>query len=313
MSAPPQAAPAPAQAAMVPVTSCQLCGGTAVTKLFREDPYTVVRCARCSLVWVTPRHHTDLLHELVYGEHYWRSDAPRERGYADYTRDEKLYLRTFRRRMRFVRRQLPAGTRWKVLDVGCAAGFFLRVAREAGHDVYGVELSEPIAREARRHLGDAHVHVGMLDGARGPGFERGSFDLVTLWDVVEHVPDPQALLQQARAMLRPGGVLILETQNVTSRFARLLGPRWHHYKHAEHLYHFDPRTIRELLAQAGFQVAAITPRFGGKYVSLRFIVERSARLHRSLRWLLSPLQLLGGLSCYVNLRDEMLVVAHPTV
>src|SRR5690606_13692892 len=138
----------------------------------------------------------------------------------------------------------------------CAAGFFLRVMRDAGHDVRGVEVSAAIAAAARRELGDDRVFVGMLDDvpADRPGYARGSFDLVTLSDVVEHVPDPQRLLREARAMLKPGGHLLIETQNVDSWFARLLGPRWHHYKHEEHIYHFNPPTIRRLLDQADFEL-----------------------------------------------------------
>jgi hypothetical protein len=113
-------------------------------------------------------------------------------------------------------------------------------------------------------------------------------------------------------MLRPGGALILETQNVDSRFARLLGRRWQHYKHQEHLYHFNPATIARLLEQEGWEVVSNTPRFGGKYVSLSFIAERAGRLSPAAAFVLKPLNLLGRVSLYVNLRDEMVVVARPS-
>ena len=129
----------------------------------------------------------------------------------------------------------------KVLDVGCAAGFFLRVMKEHGDQVRGVELSPEIAHLAIQHLGEANIHVGQMADLPEdkPGFETHSFDLVTLWDVIEHVPDPQDLLRRAHRMLKPTGVLVIETQNVDSRFAGLLGRRWQHYKHEEHLYHFN--------------------------------------------------------------------------
>jgi 2-polyprenyl-3-methyl-5-hydroxy-6-metoxy-1,4-benzoquinol methylase len=278
--------------------------------MFEEPPYRVLRCVPCGLVFVTPRASEDTLHE-IYDAGYWQSSSPKLRGYADYAGDEPLYLKTFRRRMRLIRRYVAPVS--KVLDIGCAAGFFLRVMDEEGHDVYGVELSATIAAHAKQHLGAERIYVGTLDDlpTDRPGFEPHSFDLVSLWDVVEHVPDPQRLLRQAKEMLTPHGTLILETQNVDSTFAGLLGRRWQHYKHREHLYHFNKATITRVLEQSGFRTVHNTPSFGGKYVSLGFIAERAERLNRALRWLCKPLALIPRASLYVNLRDEMVVVARP--
>jgi SAM-dependent methyltransferase len=173
--------------------------------------------------------------------------------------------------------------------------------------VHGVELSAEIAQHAVSRFGFSQIHVGTLESAP---HENGSFDLVTLWDVVEHVPDPRALLARVHELLKPGGALVLETQNVDSSFARLLGPKWQHYKHDEHLYHFSPATLRRLLAGAGFDVVELTPRLGGKYVSFGFIAERAARLHPAVSALLAPLKAIERANVYVNLRDEMIVVAR---
>jgi 2-polyprenyl-3-methyl-5-hydroxy-6-metoxy-1,4-benzoquinol methylase len=194
------------------------------------------------------------------------------------------------------------------VDVGCAGGFFLSVLREAGWLVAGVVLSPQIASHARARFGIVELHVGTLDTA--PHTDQ-SFDLITMWDVVEHVPDPVALLAHARRLLKPNGVLLLETQNVDSRFAKLLGKRWQHYKHQEHLYHFNPATVQRLLQAAGLEIQSWTPRYGGKYVSFGFIAERAARLHPVLSWLLKPLSWFRNANLYVNLRDEMVVVARP--
>ena len=210
-----------------------------------------------------------------------------------------------------MRRYLPQG-KARILDVGCAAGYFLRVMAEKGHEVRGVEVSEAIAARAVEHLGTERVHIGTLDSvpADKPGYDKGSFDLVTMWDVIEHVPDPKQLLEEAKAMLRPDGHLILETQNVDSRFATLLGLKWHHFKHQEHIFHFNPDTVRRVLEQAGFEVVKLTSSFGGKYVSFDFIAERAARLNRAASLALRPLTLLRGANVYLNFHDEMVVVAR---
>jgi SAM-dependent methyltransferase len=296
---------------LVEVKSCQVCGSEQSDLMFEEPPHAVRRCTDCGLVFVTPRMGDDDLKREVYGDSYWKSDKPREHGYADYTDDEPLYLKTFQRRRALVEKHCPQ--RGRVLDIGCAAGYFLRVMQQEAWDTRGIELSPSIAAEARSHLGPKNVWIGTLDDLPDDteGFEPASFDLVTMWDVLEHVPNPQALLRQAHAMLRPGGTLILETQNVDSRFANLLGRRWHHYKHQEHLYHFNPSTLQQLLAQGGFEVVVNTPSYGGKYVSFSFIAERAARLHGVVSFLLKPMALLKNANLYLNFRDEMVVVARP--
>jgi 2-polyprenyl-3-methyl-5-hydroxy-6-metoxy-1,4-benzoquinol methylase len=268
--------------------------------------HTVVRCPSCGLAYTTPRLSPTALLQEIYDQSYWASASPKEQGYADYAADEPLYLRTFRRRSRLLRPfARPPG---RVLDVGCAAGYYLTVAREGGWEVAGVEPSQPIAALARERLPGAEIHVG--DVMNAP-FPAASFDLVTLWDVVEHTPDPVAFVQAAAALVKPGGILLLETQNVDSLFARLLGGRWQHYKHREHLYHFNPYTLRQLIERkAGLRLVHLTSFYGGKYVSPAFIAERVGRIHPLLSLLLRPLARLKGLGLYVNVFDELVAVCR---
>jgi SAM-dependent methyltransferase len=288
----------------VDVGTCALCGSSNFAVAFEEAPYSVRRCAVCTLVWVSPRRTAQGLRDL-YGEDYWRSDSPKTVGYGDYRQDEDLYLRTFRRRMKFVLRHGPRGG--KALDVGAAAGYFMKVLDENGFEPAGVELSAEIASHIREHFG-FDVHVGTLETAP---FSPASFDLITMWDVVEHLPDPVAVLTAARTLLKPSGALVIETQNVDSAFARLLGRRWHHYKHAEHLYHFNRRTIADLLRETGFRIEVLTPRFGGKYVSFDFVAERAGRIHPSVSNVLQRFAEGRSEGAYINVLDEMVLLARP--
>jgi 2-polyprenyl-3-methyl-5-hydroxy-6-metoxy-1,4-benzoquinol methylase len=288
------------------VPDCPMCGSERFTVAFEESPYSVRRCADCGLGWVTPRLSEAGLRAMYASDTYWRSASPKTRGYHDYRAAEPLYLKTFRRRLEFVLRDRPR--RGRALDVGCAAGFCMQVLSAAGFEAHGVEISAVIARHAQERLGLHSVHVGTLDGCPHP---PNSFDLITMWDVVEHVVDPVALLAKARELLRPDGVLVLETQNIDSAFARLLGRRWHHYKHGEHIYHFNPQTVRTLLRSAGFHVEKLTPRFGGKYVSFDFIAERATRLHPAVSAALRPITMFKSGAVYLNFMDEMVVIARP--
>lgn len=288
------------------VVACALCGSRERRRLFSDGAFAVVRCGGCGLGYTTPRLPQGALIEEVYDERYWRSAAPKERGYANYAAEEDLYLRTFRRRMAFVRAfATPPG---RLLDVGCAAGYFLTVAGAEGWTCAGVEPSRPIAEVARGRLPGVELHAGLLADAP---FAPAAFDLVTLWDVVEHTPDPVAFVRGAVAALRPGGVLILETQNLESPFARLMGRRWQHFKQREHLFHFSPATLRRLLErEAGLALLRMTRRYGGKYVSPAFIAERAGRVHPLLSRLLSPLARLDRSGLYVNLFDELVVACR---
>jgi SAM-dependent methyltransferase len=288
------------------VCRCPLCGSEHFTTAFEEPPYSLRRCQACGLGWASPRLSEDGLASLYADDRYWNSSSPKTLGYRDYRKQEALYMKTFRRRLGFVLRHGPRSGR--ALDVGCAAGFCMAALREVGFDVHGIEVSPAIARHASERFGLETVHIGTLESSP---FPDRSFDLITMWDVVEHVVDPASLLVKARALLRPEGRLVLETQNIDSAFARLLGRRWHHYKHAEHIYHFTPATLRGLLVSAGFAVEALTPRYGGKYVSLDFIAERAGRVHPLLSAALRPLASFEGVSIYCNLMDEMIAVARP--
>jgi len=283
---------------------CLFCGVHEERLRFRDDPYRVVECARCGHVYVNPRLPAERLHEM-YQEEYWSSERAKEFGYQQYLAEAPLYLRTYAMRAEVLAPYVQGPGH--VLDVGCAAGFFLKVMADAGWRTTGVEISAPMVAYARDTLGLSDMHRGDLLtvdlGAR-------RFDVIAMWDVIEHLERPQDHLARARELLADDGVLVLETQNVASRFARLMGPRWQHYKHEEHLYHFHPASLRRLLAEAGFEVLENTPRRGGKYVSMPFLVERVGRIHPLLSVLAKPLELLGDASLYVNLRDEMVVVAR---
>jgi len=292
------------------IDTCQVCGSSQRSLKFRDGPYEVYTCGDCTFVYVTPRLTGQALLD-VYNETYWKSDNPKERGYADYAKESALYLKTYKKRMKLVSRWLPKNGR--ILDVGCAAGYFLRVAQQHGHDVHGVELSEAIAREAIDALGKDRVYNGLLDDAIADrGWQEQSFDLVTIWDVIEHVPEPQGLLASIKRLIKPGGKLLLETQNVDSKLANRLGKRWHHYKHDEHLYHFNPDTIGRLLKDCGFTVLSCGSSYAGKYVSFGFLAERAGRLGKIPGLLAKPLGLLKPCNLYVNPHDEIIVIAEPT-
>jgi 2-polyprenyl-3-methyl-5-hydroxy-6-metoxy-1,4-benzoquinol methylase len=229
-------------------------------------------------------------------------------GYRDYIADQAYYLQTFRRRLKWVNKYSCQGQR--LLDVGCAAGFFMAVAQGEGWQVQGVDPSSFVANYARSQLG-MHVYQGTLQDAN---FPSESWDVVTLWDVLEHMPDPRQELVEIHRVLKRRGILALETQNIDSLLPKILGNSWGHYGHHLHLFHFTPKTITRILAETGFRVVKITSKDAGKVSSIRFLVDKlhaiNETLYSVLNRLLSAFPSLAHRSIYINPGDEMIVIAQ---
>lgn len=177
--------------------------------------------------------------------------------------------------------------------------------REEGWEVFGIEISKFISDFALKTFKLENIFHGTLKEA---SFKENSFDLITFWDVIEHLPNPIMELKMAYNLLKRNGILILETQNINSLFAKIAGRKWHHYKFWEHLYHFSPETIEILIGKAGFEIIQITPFRVGKYVSIDFIIERMERYSKLLYRLISPLKGINK-SVYINPFDEIVVCA----
>jgi SAM-dependent methyltransferase len=272
--------------------------------LVDDPPFKVIHCGACGLGYTTPRVRADRLQE-IYDLGYFTSESAGDFGYASYAQDAPGYLETFRRKVRIVQKEVPKG---RILEVGCAAGFFLQAARDAGYEAHGIEVAGSILSHARDVLKLDNLFQGTL--AEYPGAKR-SFDAAVMWDVVEHIADPVADLARVRELLKPDGRLFVQTQDLASVTRRLLGSKWTHFKQLEHVYHFSPRTIRTLLDRAGFEVLRIRKRGAGKLISIGFFIDRMRRFGRIPHLLALPLTPLRKKFLYVNPWDELIVTARP--
>jgi SAM-dependent methyltransferase len=136
-----------------------------------------------------------------------------------------------------------------LLEVGCAAGFFLKVATEENWQVTGVEIMEPAVSYARNTLG-LDVRAGTLAES---DLLAGGYDAVVMIETVEHLLDPAGTLRRTHELLRPEGVLLITVPNFESVMRFLLGEAWSVLSPAEHLYYFTESTLDQLLGQTGFR------------------------------------------------------------
>jgi SAM-dependent methyltransferase len=169
--------------------------------------------------------------------------------------DIRLYESESEGRTRSARRQLPIVQRFvtppgSVLDIGCASGLFLRCAMDAGWEVEGMEPCEALAQKARETLGPkARIHCTTLQAAQLP---TTSFDVVTLWDVLEHVPEPTTFLRLAGSLLKSGGYLFANVPDLDSIQARVLKSRWPLLL-PEHLNYFNSTSLQMCGKKSGLQ------------------------------------------------------------
>ncbi|MBA3533115.1 MAG: class I SAM-dependent methyltransferase [Ardenticatenales bacterium] len=224
--------------------------------LVTDEQFHVVSCAECTLLRLNPRPTVDEL-GAFYPDDYAPFEQPIQ---SDHSPLRRWMRRRFQqKRVRAVRTFQPEAGR--ALDVGCATGLFLEALRSEGWQVQGVELNERAATFAREQL-KLDVFCGTLEDAP---LVKGSFDVITLWHVLEHLPEPAAALSRLYDLLAPGGTLVLTVPNAAGWDARLWGPWWAGWDAPRHLYHFTPHTLEHLLNAVGFgqiRLSSFTDRHG---------------------------------------------------
>ncbi|MBN1836913.1 MAG: class I SAM-dependent methyltransferase [Spirochaetales bacterium] len=223
---------------------CPMCGADASRPFLAGEGCRYVRCSVCGLVFQNPQPLLeDLRHR--YADGYFRYELENELNFFNLMRLGLADIRFDRLAAR-----IPQPRRF--LDVGCATGMLLQHIETQGWEVEGVELCRQSAEHGIRER-SLRIHVGTLEEACLPS---ASFEVVHFSHLIEHVPDPRALLAEVRRVLAPGGWTIVTTPNVDGFQARWFRERWRSAI-PDHLVLFSKRTLRALLARAGFRTLAV--------------------------------------------------------
>lgn len=234
------------------------------TLVARKD-LTVRFCPNCRVGYADP-FPDDATLASIYGTHYYDSWDLRDGGKA--TADMKR--ETFRRRIAQCGSWLKPGAR--VLDLGCATGYFLDEAVSAGFEPFGVDIASDAINQCETKFGVGRFFCGEFEQARFTANPAGVFDAIFMSDYIEHVRDPRAVLEHVVQRLTPGGIVVITTPDVASPTRYLMGERWPHFK-VEHLWYFSRQSIEHLLAEAGLQAmahSAATKSLTLSYVAAQF-------------------------------------------
>jgi SAM-dependent methyltransferase len=234
----------------------------------------------------------------LYGQDYFTGGE-----YFDYVADRRAAERNFRRNLRVLARFSSGG---RLLEIGSAYGFFLHMARSRW-EVEGVDVIFEGVRYVWERLG-LKVHLGdflTLD------FMPWSYEVVCLWDTIEHLREPDRYVAKANDLLHPGGILAVTTGDIGSRVARFQGRRWRLIHPPTHLHYFTRASLCTLFERHGLRVEEV--RYQPQYRSVRLVLYSLIALRRaSLRRFFDKMTCLPGMGFTfpLNLRDIMLVVAR---
>lgn len=208
----------------------------------RKEKYILLRCQTCSLVWVShpPKpaemhvHYTDAYHKMISAG---GQTSPRR------WRERKATIHQYRR----------SGT---LLDLGCSSGSFLESLRREPWQLYGIEMSPEVASAAQANSG-AKVFVG--DILEAP-FRPESYDVITCFDVLEHLYEPRRVMEKVTEWLKPGGIFYVLVPNIESAEARVFRSYWCGLELPRHLFHYSPAALRYLMKSVGLEESSLVTR-----------------------------------------------------
>ncbi len=239
--------------------------GDYAEKFLKE--HSLIKCKKCGLISINPVPSKKILEVIYSNPEYsaWTTEKDSEK--------ENIRLSNFKYYFKKIKRRIKKG---KLLDCGCATGFFLDIARENKFDVYGIEISEiPFAIANKKHKDRIFE-----DDFEEIKIEKESFDLITMFDFIEHTINPRDILKKAHDILARGGFLVITTPDAGSMSMRIMKKSHTNYI-LEHLNIFNKKNISKLLSDLGFEIQEIIP--ARKILSLDY-AEKVFKTHKNILW-----------------------------
>ena len=318
---------------------CNLCGEDNTKLLFQapvrdyrsgvynRDIWDIVQCENCDLIYTNPRIDDD----ARAGLYSFKTPGDEKFVKEWFIENADLQRHVWQRFLGAVQQYDQPG---RLLDIGCGAGAFLVEARKNGYDVVGQEVSGFFIEYCREshHL---EIYDDFLENLEIP---EQSFDFVTIFDVIEHHPNPDLLLKQINSLLKPNGIIVVGTHDIGNWIARYHGVNWRYIKPIGHITYFTRKTLMAMLKKNGFDILQVggshtidkskTKRIKNNVVQfLRLILFRSLilfiykpitkRIPRLTRWeiklgkgRLNHKKLLMRAGDQVNMNDNMLIIAR---
>lgn len=281
---------------------CIICGHQQ-QPAFKKHNFQIIKCFNCGLFRTQLDTNSRRSLHSYYDKNYFRGGNDRA-GYANYQKDEHIVLANSNGYLDQICLYQQGGN---LLDIGCATGIFMQAAEARGFTGYGIDVSNYAINIASKKF-FSRVKLGQLGSARLP---HHYFDVITLFDVFEHLANPGQNLQICRQLLKKNGILVINTGDSNSLLAKLEGKGWHYFIPPQHLFFYSKANLLKLLDNYHFR--AIYTNSSGKYLSLRYLLHLSQTINKSAvsTWLfnLTRHRAIGKLPLYLNFHDNMTIIA----
>ncbi len=219
---------------------CPVCHHSETKHLFSKNHFWISECDRCHHQFVELEHSAGLVSQ-IYDDAYFQNGGP---GYPDYLKEREILVRHGRKYARLVAKYASPG---ELLDVGAAAGFILKGFIDSGWSGMGIEPNATMAAYGRKHFG-----LNLVTATLETFYSNHQFDLISMIQVVAHFYDLHQAFQQARALTKRSGFILVETWDRSSWLAKLLKSRWHEYNPPSVLHFFSAASLDRMLLQYGF-------------------------------------------------------------
>jgi len=281
-------------------TLCPACGGAGCAPLFVVRHHRYVQCTTCASGRLDPLPTTDPIE--LYDRSYF--EGAHNGGYLDYDADAALHRRNAQARLDRLTAAVSPGPH-HLIDIGCASGYVLDEAIARGWTAVGVDASAHARAVAasRGHTPYADLHTALAPGPAP--------SIVTFFQVLEHLRDPEVVLQQAVDAMTPGGVVAIETWDRSSRIARAFGARWQQANPPSVIHLFSHDGIERLVARAGLRLISLRPT--PKQVSVGLVAGVAAGRWPVMAKALGPVQRrehIAGLALPYRLGDLVTAIAR---
>lgn len=301
---------------MLHYVPCNLCGEKKSELKYKTNKLNrqIVKCSSCGLLYVNPQNAQSLTYDFEENSkrqsrfHEMRDLASKRFGLSNEeicSQEEDWRILHFANRAERVLKYRNSG---RLLDIGCARGLFLaNFLDKKSFDISGIEPRHWICEKAAKRLGN-RVFCGTLTEAKLPD---AHFDVVTMINLIEHLPSPKDALLEVNRIMKKGALLMVETPDAGGFLTWIMGGRWFHFLESEHNYFFTKATINDLLSQTGFKIISIES--SSKLFTLRYLFYQTTRYNKTLsRFLVKLAELLRISDKQVKFRqpDEMIVFAQ---
>ena len=278
---------------------CKICGSPQVSLYCYKQTATYYTCRGCGLIFQFPRPSEEAMIAYV-------NAAYKNGNYSEYVGAREMKLDHFEWRMKEMRPYLKRG---RLLDVGCSCGFFLQVAEKEGFDVHGLEFSSSAIAAADPAL---RPRIRELTVDRLALEQPECYDVVTAFDLIEHLDQPNDFLRSARRLLSPGGTLAVSTPDAGHFLRYFMRSKWPMLQPMQHLTIFSDKSLRLVLEMTGFELVMLDR--AHKTVSFAYLVNQIRELNPVLSTTLQKVGRLVPQSTMNKYRHinigELLVIAN---